>query len=302
MANLTRTMPNVEIEGANYSQTISYAFNGNSQFLITVKAENGDEQVYTINLVESKDNVTALNNIVVEGYIVDFDATTLNYNIEMAAEAVAPYVYFEKTSEGQSVNVVVEKGGAKLEVTAQDGETKAIYTLNFVRPNVTSVAQFVNITLNAYQLDGFATDKYDYIHNAQVDPIESLYYEKVLASDVVTHLITPDSVILKLASFDGLVVNNYRIIYEREAPIWHGSANYFLDFKLERNGKLIDLEIDGKQHTYEDRAESDKVRDAFLESNGYIVYRVPWNEVSSEQGKVLMQQKINDFIEFHNSL
>ena len=53
MANLTRTMPNVEVVGANYNQTITYAFNGNSQFLITVKAENGDEQVYTINLVEA---------------------------------------------------------------------------------------------------------------------------------------------------------------------------------------------------------------------------------------------------------
>jgi very-short-patch-repair endonuclease len=98
------------------------------------------------------------------------------------------------------------------------------------------------------------------------------------------------------------VLDNYSIIYEREAPVWHGSANYFLDFKLERNGKLIDLEIDGKQHAYEDRVESDKVRDAFLESNGYIVYRVPWNEISSEHGKVLMRQKINDFIEFYNSL
>ena len=98
------------------------------------------------------------------------------------------------------------------------------------------------------------------------------------------------------------VLDNHSIIYEREATVWHGSANYFLDFKLERNGKLIDLEIDGKQHTYEDRAESDKIRDAFLESNGYIVYRVPWNEISSEHGKVLMQQKINDFIEFYNSL
>ena len=58
MANLTRTMPNVEVVSANYNQTITYAFNGNSQFLITVKAENGDEQVYTINLVESKDNVS----------------------------------------------------------------------------------------------------------------------------------------------------------------------------------------------------------------------------------------------------
>ncbi len=214
MANLTRTMPNVEIEGANFAQTISYAFNGNSQFLITVKAENGDVQLYTINLVESKDNVTALSNIVAEGYTLDFDAATLNYNLEIAEDAIAPYVYFEKTSEGQIVNIVVENNGAKLEVTAQDGETKATYMLNFVRPTVISSAQFSNIALNDYQLDGFAIDKYDYIHNAQEDPIKSLYYEKVLASDVVTHLITSDSVVLKLVSLDGSVKNCYSIIYD----------------------------------------------------------------------------------------
>ena len=98
------------------------------------------------------------------------------------------------------------------------------------------------------------------------------------------------------------VLDTNGIFYEREFPIWHGSANYFLDFKLDHNGKLIDLEIDGKQHKYEDRAMRDKIRDDFMRSAGYIVYRIPWNEISSEQGKSEMQQKINDFLEFYNSL
>ena len=214
MANLTRTMPNVEVIGANYNQTIAYAFNGNSQFLITVKAENGDVQVYTINLVESKDNVTALTNISLEGYSLDFAATILNYNVEILSDAVAPYVYFEKSSEGQSVNVEVENNVANLEVTAQDGVTKSTYTINFVRSIATSSAQFANIMLNGYQLDGFAVDNYSYVHDAQEEPIMSLYYEKVLSSDVITHLITPDSIVLKLVSLDGSVKNNYRIIYD----------------------------------------------------------------------------------------
>ena len=214
LANLTRTMPNVEVVGANYSQTISYAFNGNSQFLITVKAENGDVQVYTINLVEAKDNVTTLNNISLEGYSFAFDATVLNYNVEIPTDAVAPYIYFEKSSEGQSVNVAVENNVANLEVTAQDGVTKSTYTINFVRSIATSSAQFANIMLNGYQLDGFAVDNYSYVHDAQEEPIMSLYYEKVLSSDVITHLITPDSIVLKLVSLDGSVKNNYSIIYD----------------------------------------------------------------------------------------
>ena len=215
LANLTRTMPNVEIVGANYNQVISSSFGANnSQLLITVKAENGDVQVYTINLVESKDNVTALTNISLEGYSLDFDATISNYNVEIPTDAVAPYIYFEKTSEGQSVNVMVENNVANLDVTAQDGVTKSTYTINFVRSIATSSAQFANIMLNGYQLDGFAADNYNYVHDAQEEPIMSLYYEKVLSSDVITHLITPDSIVLKLVSLDGSVKNNYRIIYD----------------------------------------------------------------------------------------
>ena len=215
LANLTRTMPNIEIVGANYNQVISSSFGANnSQLLISVKAENGDVQVYTINFVESKDNVTALTNISLEGYSLDFDATISNYNVEILSDAVAPYVYFEKSSEGQSVNVAVENNVANLEVTAQDGVTKSTYTINFVRSIATSSAQFANIMLNGYQLDGFAVDNYSYVHDAQEEPITSLYYEKVLSSDVITHLITPDSIVLKLVSLDGSVKNNYRIIYD----------------------------------------------------------------------------------------
>ena len=53
-----------------------------------------------------------------------------------------------------------------------------------------------------------------------------------------------------------------------------GKNNYFLDFYIEKNNKKIDLEIDGKQHEYVDRNESDKIRDEYLSSLNYIVYRV----------------------------
>lgn len=98
------------------------------------------------------------------------------------------------------------------------------------------------------------------------------------------------------------VLNNNHIEYKREVPVWNGSANYFLDFVLEYNGKLIDLEIDGKQHTYIDRCESDKVRDLYLTKQGYLIYRIPWNEITSEIGKEQMSQKIHDFLEFYKNI
>ena len=214
MANLTRTMPNVEVVGANYNQTISYKFNGNSQFLITVKAENGDEQVYTINLVESKDDVTTLTDISLDGYTLAFNAATTVYNVDMTADAIAPYIYFEKTSEGQLVDVVVDNNVAKLNVTAQNGTSKGVYTINFRRSVVASKAQLLTIDFNGFQLDGFVADNYNYTHDADIDPLQSLYYEKVLSSDVITHVITPDSILLKVKSADASVENIYRIIYD----------------------------------------------------------------------------------------
>jgi very-short-patch-repair endonuclease len=98
------------------------------------------------------------------------------------------------------------------------------------------------------------------------------------------------------------VLDNNHIKYEREVPVWHGTANYFLDFVIEANGKLVDLEIDGKQHTYSDRKASDMVRDQYLTNNGYIVYRIPWNELNSDQGKVEMQNKIDKFMKFYETL
>lgn len=77
-------------------------------------------------------------------------------------------------------------------------------------------------------------------------------------------------------------------------------GKYFLDFFFEE--KALDLEIDGKQHLYKERAESDKCRDEYLKSNNITVYRIPWNEINSDDGKNKMKEKIAAFIEFYNLL
>ena len=86
------------------------------------------------------------------------------------------------------------------------------------------------------------------------------------------------------------VLNNNHISYEREKKI----GKYFLDFVIDK----IDLEIDGKQHEYKDRKESDLIRDEFLKKEGYFVYRIKWNEINSNEGKEIMKNKINLFLNF----
>ena len=95
------------------------------------------------------------------------------------------------------------------------------------------------------------------------------------------------------------VLNNNSISFHKE---YHIDNKYFLDFFIEKNEFKIDLEIDGKQHLYEDRKLHDIERDKYLTEKGYIVYRIPWNEINSEQGKEKMKQKIEDFLTFFNNL
>lgn len=95
------------------------------------------------------------------------------------------------------------------------------------------------------------------------------------------------------------VLNNNAISFIRED---FTTKKYFLDFLINKNGKKIDLEIDGKQHKYEDRKYHDEERDKYLQQLGYIVYRVEWNSINNERGKALMKSKINDFLDFYNKL
>lgn len=73
---------------------------------------------------------------------------------------------------------------------------------------------------------------------------------------------------------------------------------YFLDFYIEIDNRKIDLEIDGKQHKYNERLESDRIRDEFVKSQNIEVYRIDWNEINSDYGKTMMKEKIDKFLEY----
>ena len=44
-----------------------------------------------------------------------------------------------------------------------------------------------------------------------------------------------------------------------------------------------------------------KKRDEYIISEGYIVYRISWNRISTKSGSLLMKEKIDKFLEFYNS-
>lgn len=91
----------------------------------------------------------------------------------------------------------------------------------------------------------------------------------------------------------GVLFNN-NIDYKHNFPF----GKYFLDFYIEIGDRKIDLEIDGKQHEYADRSEKDVERDIFIKSKGVEVYRVKWNSINNDKGKIEMKEKIDDFLNY----
>ena len=94
------------------------------------------------------------------------------------------------------------------------------------------------------------------------------------------------------------VLNNNSILYQFQVKEYP----YRLDFLIEKSNKRLDLEIDGGQHQNPENREHDIERDQLLSERGFIVYRVPWNEINSKKGSLLMKEKIDKFLSMYNNL
>jgi hypothetical protein len=94
------------------------------------------------------------------------------------------------------------------------------------------------------------------------------------------------------------VLNNLEIKFIFNYPVTKKSLGiecsscYFLDFYIQIGQRKIDLEIDGKQHEYSDRKESDQERDSLLIKNGYEVYRIGWKNPVNDKNKDYIKREI----------
>lgn len=106
--------------------------------------------------------------------------------------------------------------------------------------------------------------------------------------------------------FFEVVLNNNDLKYSTEYKISKKSlglncnSNYFLDFYFE--DIKLDLEIDGKQHSYPERIISDQIRDNLLQKIGITVYRIKWKNPNNETNKEYIQNEIRKFILYYKIL
>jgi very-short-patch-repair endonuclease len=91
------------------------------------------------------------------------------------------------------------------------------------------------------------------------------------------------------------VLASNRVPYEYEKPL----GRYSIDFAI--NDRKIALEIDGQQHRFPDRVESDARKDTLLMENGWRVFRIKWKSPRTVNGKQYLKSKIDEFLRLYET-
>lgn len=103
--------------------------------------------------------------------------------------------------------------------------------------------------------------------------------------------------VLDSNGFSGKYIHEFKIL---KCKYTNESGNWFLDFYFPELN--IDLEIDGKQHDYEDRKIHDQKRDAILVQNGFRVYRIKWRHLTKQENKDYIKNEIEKLLQYLRSV
>ena len=143
-------------------------------------------------------------------------------------------------------------------------------------------------------------NKIDYEHRNRKTCSKQCYVEllrqiqnKIVDSGNHKHWL-PRNILSYAESFWKEVLINNNIEFEHNYSISCYNTTYFLDFYIKPN---IDLEIDGKQHTYEERKIHDTLRDRRLSEKGIVVYRIPYINPKNKED---VRKQINEFLLWYN--
>lgn len=154
------TIPAVTYDKAEASQKVLSMCENNVQ-RITVTAESGAKQTYTIVFVIQKSENAFLDMIYLDGVaLAGFERTTLTYTVALTGSA-CPVITVDK-EDGQQVTITTpyKAGVASIRVTPESGAANT-YTLTFVEQTSTAV-QLLGIAIDGVALEGFSRTTTEY--------------------------------------------------------------------------------------------------------------------------------------------
>ena len=171
-----------EISGSELS--INYGTIGQPT-TITVTAEDGSSTTtYTINFVGELSSNPRPAGITVNGTsIASFNPYVYNYNVELPyGTTTCPTISVQTAESGQTsvINCTQVPGSATVTVTAENGTTTQVYTINFTIGALTDNT-LENILLDGVQIPDFSPTKTNYIVDLPVGTTTSPTIQAVSA-------------------------------------------------------------------------------------------------------------------------
>lgn len=233
-------------------QTVTLNNDGYTYTIHVVAQDGVTTQDYQVEIfVESVPNDARLKDILLDGIVLSdfeaelnpklqFDPDNNTYIVNLPAQTAAlPQVYAMLKMDGQSVDIQQSGNRSIITVTAKDGVTKIVYTVDFVvQPS--SVATLDNIYLDGKLLTGFVPTGYYYYEELPVgvNTLPEVVYEKHEAAQTVQMTDATASTMrttIQVTAEDGISKATYTIVYA---------------FRVSDNCQLNMLYLDGDTLTY----------------------------------------------------
>lgn len=145
---------------------------GETQFTIWRNSVSCYFRSVSISRVAATDDAT-LKNITVNGTALEgFDAATLSYDVELPFGTTEVPVVAGVANSDKAIVAVAQATAlpstATITVTAEDGTTKQVYTVNFtVAAGASSNANLAHLALNGVLISGFRADSTDYAYELE---------------------------------------------------------------------------------------------------------------------------------------
>ena len=160
------TIPTVTWDKGDESQKILALLSNNVQ-TITVTAESGRSQTYSITFVIQRSESAFLKMIYLDGDSLEgFDPQTFAYTHTLI-KTTCPVITVDK-EEGQQVTIAAPYAAGQAQISVKPyGAEGNIYTIDFESALTENQALLQQIYIDGVALEGFAPNKYDYALNYQ---------------------------------------------------------------------------------------------------------------------------------------
>ncbi len=189
--------------------------------LVVVTAEDGiTELTYKVNFTIAPNNDATLSDLTVDGVTIEgFKADSLNYSIQLPfGSTIIPTVLgtvTDTTAKMATTQAAILPGNATIEVTAEDGVTKLIYTVSFtLAPD--SNAKLASITIDGVLLAEFNADVFHYevelpFGTTEIPMVLSTAMSTTATIEQVPATTLPGSTFIKVTAEDGVTQLEYEV-------------------------------------------------------------------------------------------